>query len=387
VNFSHFLPTKIVFGYGAVDGIGEEAKSLGATKALIITDRVMVKTGVVDKVARKLGQLSSDVFDGVEPEPRLEVAEAVSQKVRGGSYNLVIGVGGGSSMDMAKIAAAFATNAGPARGYVGNNLFTNRPIPSIMVPTTAGTGAELTVTSMVTVEGHKQWINSPLLLPSAAVVDPELTLTMPQSVTAATGMDALCHNTEAYLSALANPITDSAAIEGISLIVANLERAYDNGSDGKAREAMSLGALLGGIALHAKMVYGHSVGYTIATRFKLPHGVSCGMPLPYIISSYGIACGPKMKRLAEAYSLVASGEPSATALAVAERTVEILKHLKIQTNLRELGVREEDIPVLARECIQMYPRPNSPLVFDEKSMAHFYEMMWEGRLAPRGDKS
>ncbi|MDV3277078.1 MAG: iron-containing alcohol dehydrogenase [Nitrososphaerales archaeon] len=382
MNFSYFLPTKIAFGYGVLDGLGEEVRSHKAEKALIVTDKVMVKTGVVEKVTARMGRVTFDVFDGVEPEPRIVVADAVADKVRGGKYDLVIGVGGGSSMDMAKVAAAFATNEGPARKYVGNNLFTKKAVPSVMIPTTAGTGAELTVTSMVTVEGHKQWINSPLLLPNAALVDPELTLTMPQAVTAATGMDALCHNAEAFLSSLANPITDSAAIEGIKLVVANLERVYDNATDRKAREAMSLGALMGGIALQAKMVYGHSVGYTLATRFRLAHGVSCGLPLPYIISNYSVACGPKMKRLAEAFSVGGtSDDPVALGMAVAERAMAIVRHLKMQGTLKELGVKEEELPMLARECIQMYPRPNSPLVFDEKSMTHFYQMMWDGKLA------
>jgi alcohol dehydrogenase class IV len=251
-----------------------------------------------------------------------------------------------------------------------------------MIPTTAGTGAELTVTSMVIVEGHKQWINSPLLLPTDANVDPELTMTMPLGVTAATGMDALCHNTEAYLSALANPITDAVALEGIKLVSANLVKVYDDGSDRKAREAMSLGALLGGVALQARMVYGHSIGYTIATRFKLPHGVSCGLPLPYIIASYSVACDPKMKKLAEAFGTsVAADEPDALGLAAARKAGEIAAHLKIPRTLNELGVKKEDLAALATECMRMYPRPNSPLVFDEGSMTQFYEAMWEGHLA------
>ncbi|MDG6900624.1 MAG: iron-containing alcohol dehydrogenase [Nitrososphaerota archaeon] len=382
MNFSYFLPTKVVFGFGSLAGIGQEAKSLKATRALIVTDRVMVKTGAVQKVVSAMGGVSADVFEDVEAEPRVEVADAVAQKVRGGKYDVVVGVGGGSSMDMAKVAAAFATNEGPARKYVGNNLFANTPVKSMMVPTTAGTGAELTVTSMVTVDGHKQWINSPLMLPTVAVVDPELTLTMPQGVTAATGMDALCHNTEAYLSGLANPITDAAALEGIKLISSNLEKAYDDGSDRKAREAMSLGALLGGIALQGKMVYGHSIGYTIATRFRLPHGVSCGLPLPYVIAGYSVACAPKMKKLAEAFGTDSSAdEPDKLGLAAAYRAGEIAAHLKIPRSMKELGVKKEDIPALAAECINMYPRPNSPLVFDEGTMTKFYEAMWEGQLA------
>ncbi|MDV3293780.1 MAG: iron-containing alcohol dehydrogenase [Nitrososphaerales archaeon] len=382
MNFSYFLPTKVIFGFGTLASIGPEVKAMKAAKALIVTDKVMVKTGAVQKVIAGMGGITCEVFDEVEAEPRVEVADAVAQKVRGGRYDLVVGVGGGSAMDMAKVAAAFATNAGPARKYVGNNLFTSSPIHSLMVPTTAGTGAELTVTSMVTVDGHKQWINSPLLLPTVALVDPELTMTMPLSVTAATGMDALCHNTEAYLSALANPITDSAALEGIRLIAANLEKVYDDGSDRKAREAMSLGALLGGIALQARMVYGHSIGYTIATRFKLAHGVSCGLPLPYIISNYAVACAPKMKKLAEAYGVSATDDdPVALGRAAAGRASEIGSHLKIPRTMRELGVKEEDLSVLSAECMSMYPRPNSPLVFDEKTMNQFYRAMWEGQLS------
>jgi len=252
-----------------------------------------------------------------------------------------------------------------------------------MIPTTAGTGAELTVTSMVIVDGHKQWINSPFLLPTVALVDPELTMTMPPHVTAATGMDALCHNTEAYLSALGNPITDAAALEGIRLITPNLEKAYTDGADRRAREAMSLGALMGGIALHGKMVYGHSVGYTIATRYNLAHGVSCGLPLPYIIANYSIACGPKMKELADAFGVgAASDDPFALGMAAAERALSIVRHVKIPSTLKELGVKEEELASLAAECIRMYPRPNSPLVFDEKSMTHLYKMMWEGQLGP-----
>jgi alcohol dehydrogenase class IV len=382
LKFSYFLPTKLSFGFGTVMNVGSEAKGLGATNALVVSDKVMVKTGIVERVTEHLEGIRFKVFDGVEAEPRIEVAQAVADRMRSGGYDLVVGVGGGSSMDMAKVAAGFATNPGEARAFVGNNLFVNKPLPSIMVPTTAGTGAELTVTSMVTVDGHKQWINSPLLLPSVALVDPELTMSMPTGVTAATGMDALCHNAEAYLSNLASPITDSAALEGISLIVANLEKAFDWGVDRLARESMSLGALMGGIALQAKMVYGHSIGYTIATRYRLAHGVSCGIPLPYILSNYAVACAPKMKKLAEAFGVESATEPEATGLALAQKAKGIASHLRVPTSLKELGVPEGELSALAEECLSMYPRPNSPLVFDVKSMTQLYRRMWEGDLAP-----
>lgn len=382
MNFSYYLPTKITFGFGALEGLQRQVDELRPNKALLVTDKVMVKSGIADRVRSNIRGTSVDVFDGVEPEPRIEVAQEAAQTVRRGGYDLILGLGGGSSMDMAKVSAAFATNEGQARSYVGNNTFTKRGLPSIMIPTTAGTGAELTVTSMVTVDGHKQWINSPLLLPTAALVDPELTMSMPQSVTGATGMDALCHNAEAFLSGAASPITDSAALEGIRLIAASLAHAFDDGTDRQAREAMSLGALMGGIALQGKMVYGHSIGYTIATRFKLAHGVSCGIPLPYIIANYAIASGPKMAAMSEAFGVAAAkDDPAGTGKAIGEKVMGLLEHLKIPTTLRELGVKEGDLPTLARECLELYPRPNSPLVFDEKSMTHFYHMMWEGQLS------
>src|SRR2546428_5938708 len=246
MNFSYYLPTKILFGFGALKGLGEEVVTLGARKALLVTDKVMEKTGIVSKVSAHLDGLGYDTFDDVEPEPRVEVAESVARKVRSSPYDLVLGVGGGSSLDMAKLAAGLATNEGEARSFLGTGLLMRQALSTIMLPTTAGTGAELTVTSMVTVEGHKRWINSPVLMPTVALVDPELTMTMPQSVTAATGLDALCHNTEAYLSAAANVITDSAALAGVRLPLVNLEEAFTNGSDRHSREAMRLGALLGG---------------------------------------------------------------------------------------------------------------------------------------------
>ena len=379
MKFSYFLPTKLSFGFGSVASVGDETKGLGSARALVVTDNVMVKTGTVQTVTDRLA-IPYEVFAGVEPEPRIEVAQTVAEVVRSKPFDLVIGVGGGSCMDMAKVAAGFASNEGPAGSFVGNDKFLKKPVASIMVPTTAGTGAELTVTSMVTVGGHKQWINSPLLLPSVALVDPALTMTMPPGVTAATGMDALCHNTEAYLSSLANPITDAAALDGIALIVKNLQKAFESGNDRSAREAMSLGALLGGIALQAKMVYGHSIGYTIATRFKLSHGVSCGLPLPYVISNYSVACAPKMKKLAEAYGVDPAAEPQALGSEVAEKARNIASGVKIPTTLQEIGVAESDLDMLADECIAMYPRQNSPLVFDIKSMAQLYRRMWEGNL-------
>jgi alcohol dehydrogenase class IV len=380
VEFTFHIPTKITFGFGSLHKLPAEVERLGGGRILVVTDKTMVKTGILRRVVEKLEGRDYEVFDEVEPEPRVEVAEGVAEAVRGGPFRLVVGVGGGSVMDMAKLAAGLATNDGDVRRYVGFERFARPGLPSIMIPTTAGTGSEVTWTAMVTLEGRKQWINSSFLYPASALIDPELTLTMPRGVTASTGLDALSHCTEAVLSNNANVLTDAAAFEGIGLIVNNLPRAYEDGGDREAREAMSLAALLGGISLSARMVYGHSVAYTIATKYNLPHGVSCAIPLPYVIVRYSEACREKMGRLAQAYGVEAGPDPKATGVAIAEKVRCMISGFGLPTTLKELGVGEDELRVLARECLRWYPRPNSPVVFDEESMLDFYRMIWSGSL-------
>lgn len=382
MNFSFHVPTRIVFGVGGLSGLSEEVKRLGGSKIYIVTDKTIVQTGILEKVTSNLGSVKYEVFDRVEPEPRIEVAEEVAQGVRGSNYDIVLGVGGGSSLDMAKVAACLATNDGPAKSYVGQNLFAKKGVPSIMIPTTAGTGSEVTVTSMVTVEGHKQWINSPLLLPSTALVDPELTKTMPKSVTAATGLDALAHCVESYLSKVSNPLTEIASLEGVRLIVGNLESAYLDGSNITAREAMSLAAVMGGISLAGRAVYGHSVGYTIATRYKLPHGVSVAVPLPYIVSNSASSCAPKMQRLARAFGVESGGSTSALGVAIAEKITAIIKSVNVPTTLKAVGVSEGELQSLADECVTTYYRQNSPVAFDSHTMGQLYARMWIGDISP-----
>lgn len=382
MSFNFYLPTRIIFGWGSSERTGEEVRALGARKVLIVTDSYLSKSKYLSSILEKFEGIGYEIYDSVAPEPEIDVAEDVAEKARKGGYDCVLGFGGGSSIDMAKVASLAPTNPGKIANYVGNNIFRNRGIHSIMIPTTSGTGAELTVTSMVTVAGHKQWINSPLLMPELAIVDPELTISMPPNVTASTGLDALCHNTESVFSSLSNPVTDSVAVKGISLVMQSLERAYKDGKDRVARSNMSIAAMLGGIALQARMVYGHSIGYTVATRYKLPHGISCGIPLPYIISNYSKACADKMDQLSLAFDVERDSDPVKTGIKIAERVIQLLRSLKVPTSFRELGIQRSEIRELAEECIKIYPRKNSTLVFDIDSMTELYERIWEGRVEP-----
>jgi alcohol dehydrogenase class IV len=383
MDFAFYLPTRIVFGWGASSKVDEELSKLGSKKVLVVTDSFLAKSSLLSSLLSKLEGVQYDVYDRVAPEPSIEVAEDVAEIARKGGYDTVIGYGGGSSIDMAKIASLASRNTGRIESYVGNNLFKNKGIHSVMIPTTSGTGAELTVTSMVTISGHKQWINSPLLMPELAIVDPELTISMPPKVTASTGLDALCHNTESIFSTLSNHITESVALRGISLIARSIERAYADGNDRVARANMSIGATLGGIALQARMVYGHSIGYTVATRYNLPHGISCGIPLPYIISNYSRACAGKMHELALAFGVENSDDPVKTGTIIAERVVEILRRINVPTSFKEIGVDRASLRELAHECLELYHRPNSTLVLDLEAMVDLYERIWEGNVQPK----
>jgi alcohol dehydrogenase class IV len=380
MSFNFYLPTRIRFGWGFSKKITEELLNFGSKRILLVTDKNLSKGSVISNILNSLKEYSVDVYDDVVPEPDIDVAEDIAERTRKGGYDTVIGIGGGSSIDMAKIASVAPTNPGKIASYVGNNLFKNKGIHSVMLPTTSGTGAELTVTSMVTVSGHKQWINSSNLLPELAIIDPELTLSMPPAVTASTGLDALCHNTESFFSSLSSPLTDAVAAKGISLIVENIERAYSNGDDRVARTKMSVGSMLGGIALQARMVYGHSIGYTVATKYRLPHGISCGIPLPYIIHTYSKACANKMKELAQAYDVEYDPDPLKTGTKIAEKVLQILSKMKVPHSFKELGVSRDELRVLAKECLDLYGRPNSILVFDFESMLELYQKIWEGSI-------
>ncbi|MBA7524277.1 Long-chain-alcohol dehydrogenase 1 [subsurface metagenome] len=227
------LPKRVVFGDGVEEKIGAEAKGLGAKKALIVTDATIEKAGLLEKVEKTLKEaVEVDVFDIVESEPTLAAAETVAGAARAAKYDLIVGVGGGSVMDMAKVASAVASNPGQAVSeFMGANKIANPSVSKILVPTTAGTGAEATPFTLIIVGGKKKAIASPYNLADVVLISPSFTATMPPRVTASTGMDAMSHAIEAFLSTGSNPLTDSFALEAIRKIADNLEVAFSHGDN------------------------------------------------------------------------------------------------------------------------------------------------------------
>lgn len=282
------LPKRILYGKGCFAEVGKEAKALGR-KALLISDPVMEKVGNVALCEEHLKKESLPYakYLGVDSEPTdRHVTEALAV-CREEGCDVLIAVGGGSCIDTAKAVAVMMTNEGSIGDYVGNKkMFQESPLPLIAVPTTAGTGSEVTKVTVIidTKTEVKMMISQPQLLPAVAIVDPLLTVTCPPNVTAATGVDALCHGIEAYISRRAHPVTDVLALSAIENILGNLRRAYTNGDDIEAREKMAYGSMLAGAAFsNASVTLVHGMSRPIGALFHVPHGVSNAMLLPGVL--------------------------------------------------------------------------------------------------------
>src|SRR5205807_8191979 len=283
-------PGRVWFGAHASERLGEWLQELGLRpgRALLVTDAVVDRLRLAAGIDAGLAAAGFDVhrFAEIPGEPSIEVADHAAALARRIAPALVVGVGGGSVLDVAKLAGALARNPGGVRDYTHvatpRQRFAEAAVPTILVPTTAGTGAEASQNAVVTIGDRKAFANGhPQLLPTGVILDPLLTYSLPPPVTAHTGLDALSHCMEGTLSTNATALTDQMAAQGTGLIFGALRRACGANPDPAARAHMLLAAYLGGLSLNAGMVLGHSIAYTIANRLHLPHGLSCARALPY----------------------------------------------------------------------------------------------------------
>ena len=274
-----YSPHKIVFGTGTAASVGAEAKGLGASKVLIVTDPGVVKAGLLPSITQSLeaAKLPCVVFDKVEAEPPLRLVDEGAARFRAEGCDLVLGIGGGSSLDVAKGVSIVAGNGGRILDFAGMDLVKKPGAPKILMPTTAGTGAEITRVLVVTdeAENTKKVVYSFYCLPELAIVDPVLTYSMPPSVTADTGMDALVHAIETYVSVHATPFSDILAEKAIVWIGRYLPIAWSKGANAEARYFMSLAATVSGMAFASGGLGAvHALAYPVGTEYHLPHGRS-----------------------------------------------------------------------------------------------------------------
>lgn len=277
--FDYQLPTHIVFGDGRIGELSDHLRRHGVTRPLIVTDPGLRSTGIIARIEHVLSEagMPCGVYDEVSSDPRTSIVEHVVALVREGQHDGLVGVGGGSSLDVAKAAAALVTNPGAPADYVGREKISNQPLPFVAIPTTAGTGSEVTIWSVLTDDatGAKVSIGSVMMMPNVALLDPELTVGLPPKITAATGMDALSHAVESYGSVWNHVIAEPLALQAIELVGKYLARAVEDGSDLEARRGMLLASLVSELAANStRLGLCHALALPVGARYHVPHGTA-----------------------------------------------------------------------------------------------------------------
>ncbi len=348
------IANKLITGPAAIEQLSAELTRLNVQNPLIVTDAILVKSGTVDLALAQLGCRRYGLFDQVKPEPEISIVEDCTRAYRDGGHDGLIGVGGGSAIDIAKGVAAFASHEGPLAELFGVDLVKRKGPPLIAIPTTAGTGSEVTNVAIFSDKQAqlKKGIVSDYLLPDVALVSPLMTLTCPRSVTAASGVDALVHAIESYLSVNASPITDAIALGAIKLIVKALPKAYANPSNLQAREDMATASLMAGMAFgNAGVGAVHALAYPLGGRFNIAHGVSNALLLPYVMEWNKLACVERMRDIADAMGVRVAhlSDKDAADLAV-KAMADLCAAVEIPSGLRSFNVPEDAIPAMADEA-------------------------------------
>lgn len=367
MEFTYSAPSTVLFGKDSSRKIGSLIQEFGCKKVLCVHGKIVKKTGIIDPIVKLMEQAGISVveYDEVVPDPPIEVAEKGAVFAKKENVDGILAVGGGSAIDTAKAINILLGNEGDLRQYIGLNMVKKKGVPLIIIPTTAGTGSEVTSATVVSDTKHnkKVFCSGPNIAGDLAVLDPELTMSMPKSTTAATGMDAMSHVVEAVTGVLANPLTDAIAYESIRLIHQNLIPAYETGNP-EARTSMMLGSMMAGIAFSNSYPHlGHSLAHVLGARFHIAHGNACAMVLPDVIEFVGGACIPKVRRIGEAMELPIADDSCDAAVIrmVADELRRMNERLGIP-KLRELGITEQDLgevkkAVMEEFLIALTPRP------------------------------
>ena len=369
-----YLPTEIITGLGCFDKLGEVASRYGQKALLVCGKKAMKRTGTLDRALKNLAEagMTATVYDGVKGEPTLDMVEEGLALARREGSQVVIGLGGGSAMDTAKAIAGLFFQPGKPQEYHRGRPVEGPGLPFIAVPTTAGTGAEVTKNAVLIDQERmvKRSIRSEQWFAKAALVDPELTLSMPPSVTASTGSDALCQAIESYVSIGAMPATDALATQAIALIGRSLVRAYHHGEDIEARSDMLYGSLLAGMALaNARLGGVHGIAHPLGCRYKIPHGVVCGLLLPYLME-YNLEYA--LDKYAHIAELLGEDTRGMTTEEAATRSVEavrrILEEIEIPMHLRQFGVEEADFPDIIAQSLPSGSLKHNPRPLGEEDV-------------------
>ncbi|MFW5863823.1 MAG: iron-containing alcohol dehydrogenase [bacterium] len=367
---------RLIFGSGALAELPGAMEKLGAQKALIVTDPGLVKAGVCALIQQTLDEakISHALFDGVEPDPRIEIVQACADAVRESGADVLIGLGGGSSLDIAKMASMVITNEGDVLDFVGIGNIPKPGMKKILIPTTSGTGSEVTPIAVLSDKAAhlKKGVVSDYLYPDVALVDPDLTIGLPPAVTAFTGMDAMTHAVEAYTNKNAHPFIDTFALEAVRLIGQFLPRAVADGKDIEARSNMSLASLYGGMCLGpVNTAAVHALAYPLGGTFDVAHGVANSLLLPHVMRFNAPSCPEKYARIAEALGREATADEAVAGIEA------LSKKAGIVSQMRELNIPRDAIGEMAKAAMQVTRLlNNNPRELTEEDAKQIYEAAW-----------
>jgi alcohol dehydrogenase class IV len=368
------FPSKSHIGWGSIEKLSGEIQDWH--RVLVVTDSTLLKIGLVDRyLTPLLSSKSVHIYTDIQPEPSLACAERLVDFTRSFMFDGVIGIGGGSALDLAKLAAVISANEGSVKDYLnltGTKTLVQNGIPKILIPTTSGTGSEVTDIAVLSLEGTKDVVTHEFLLTNLAIVDPQLTISVPPRITAATGIDALTHAVEAFLSVNANDATDALALKAMTLISGSIRTAVQNGVNIEARTAMSYGSFLAGLAFFNAGVAGvHALAYPLGSQYKLPHGESNAVLLPYVMKYISSACKEKMTVALD--TLFSAGN--------LYEFKQLVADVGLPVTLKEYGIEESGIPNLTEDAVkQKRLLARSPKVLEKDDIFQIYQMAFFGRM-------
>ncbi|SCW03500.1 LAFE_0G11848g1_1 [Lachancea fermentati] len=374
-----YIPPISFFGEGALEEAADFIKGRDYVRALIVTDPGIVKIGLSDKVKAMLEArgLTVAVYDQTQPNPNIANVIAGLKELKANNSEIVVSIGGGSAHDNAKAIALLATNGGEIGDYEGVNRSKKPSLPLFAINTTAGTASELTRFTIISNEEKKvkMAIIDNNVTPAVAINDPTTMYGLPPSLTAATGLDALTHCIEAYVSIAANPITDACALKGIDLITESLIAAYKDGKDKKARTDMCYAEYLAGMAFNnASLGYVHAIAHQLGGFYHLPHGVCNAVLLPHV-QQFNTACPKAKARLGEIATHL--GAKDATSEAAIEVLHQFNRAMNIPRNLNELGVKPEDFEILAENAMEDACHLTNPVQFKKEEVIAILKQAYE----------
>jgi alcohol dehydrogenase len=382
LNFIFWSPTKVVFGENTALDVAMEVESLKCKKALIVTDKDLAKnTNLPEKIKKALGNFCIGIFSDVEPDSGLHIVNQGAELGKELGADCIVSVGGGSAIDTAKGMAILLKEGGRLQDYAGFQVLTRRQTPHIVIPTTAGTGSEATYIAVIKdhEEGRKLLFGDYNILPNVAILDPRMTEGLPPRLTAATGMDAMCHAIEALHSLQREPIADGLALHAIRLIKEFLPRAVKEGKDMAARGQMLIAANMAGSAFsNAQVGLVHALAHTVGAKFKVHHGLANSILLPPCIEYNADACGDVYLNVLSALGVKIEGvSPDGAGSLLADRIADFTRGLGLPQKLREVGVSEDGL----HECSEIALSDgaivyNPKFICDSAEVLKVYRQAW-----------